>query len=51
MNSRVTNETTARLILNERVRNCVIKSGGPVENHGRKNTIIRMKPLTVSQIC
>jgi hypothetical protein len=45
-NSTVTNYTTARLILNERVRNCVIKSVGPVEGSGRENTIIKIKRET-----
>jgi len=44
VNSTVTNYTTARLVLDERVRNCVIKSVGPVEDHGRENTIIRIEP-------
>ena len=44
VNSAVTNYTTARLVLNERVRNCVIKSVGPVEDHGSENTIIKIKP-------
>ena len=47
-NSAVTNYTTARLILNERVRNCVIKSVGPVEDHGRENTIIKIEPETTA---
>jgi hypothetical protein len=34
--------TTARLILSERVRNCVIKSVGPVEDRGRENTVIEI---------
>ncbi|MHC4284415.1 MAG: hypothetical protein ACYSWZ_15795 [Planctomycetota bacterium] len=42
----MTNYTTARLILNERVHNCVIKSVGPVEDHGRQNTIIKIEPET-----
>ncbi len=46
VNSTVTNYTTARLILNERVRNCVIKSVGPVEDHGKQNSIIKIKPKT-----
>ncbi len=45
-NSTVTNYTMARLILNERVRNCVIKSVGPVEDRGRENTIIKIEPET-----
>jgi hypothetical protein len=48
INSTVTNYTTARLILNERVRNCVIKSVGPVEGHGRGNTIIKIEPETTA---
>jgi hypothetical protein len=45
-NSTVTNHTTATLILNERVRKCVIRSVGPVEDHGSQNTVIRIKPHT-----
>jgi len=47
-NSTVTNYTTVRLILNERVRNCVIKSVGPVEDQGRQNTIIKIEPETAA---
>ncbi|MBW8040603.1 MAG: hypothetical protein FVQ85_11440 [Planctomycetes bacterium] len=47
-NSAVTNYTTAKLILNEHVRNCVIKSVGPVEDHGRQNTIIKIEPGTTA---
>ncbi|MHC4487988.1 MAG: hypothetical protein ACYSW7_02245, partial [Planctomycetota bacterium] len=47
-NSAVTNYTTAKLILNERVRNCVIKAVGPVEDHGRGNTIIKIEPETMA---
>jgi len=43
VNSTVTNYTTAKLILDERVRNCVVKSVGPVEDRGKKNTIIRVR--------
>jgi len=43
-NSTVTNHTTARLILNERVRNCLIRSVGPVEDQGQGNTIIKIEP-------
>jgi len=43
VDSTVTNYTTARLILNERVRNCTIKSVGPVEDHGSENTVIKIK--------
>ena len=44
INSTVTNNTPARLILSERVRNCVIKSVGPVEDHGSENTIVKINP-------
>lgn len=44
IDSTLTNYTTARLILNERVKNCKIESAGPVENNGRDNTIIKIKP-------
>lgn len=47
-NSAVTNYTRAELILNERVQNCVIKSVGPVEDHGRQNTIIKIEPETTA---
>jgi hypothetical protein len=48
VDSTVTNYTTARLILNERVRNCVIKSVGPVEDNGRQNKIIKLEPETTA---
>jgi len=43
-NCTVTNYTTAMLILNERVRDCVIKSVGPVEDHGEGNTVTEVEP-------
>jgi len=46
-NSTVLNYTSARLILNERVRNCTIKSVGPVEDRGKGNTVLRIKPQTL----
>jgi len=42
VNSSVTNETTAKLILNKNVSYCVIKSHGPVEDHGRNNTVVKI---------
>mgnify|MGYP006281346749 CR=1 FL=1 len=42
-NSTVTNYTEARLILNERVRNCTVKSVGPVEDRGDHNTVVRIE--------
>jgi len=42
--STVINYTPARLILNERVSGCVIKSVGPVEDHGQENTIFSIQP-------
>ena len=45
-NSTVTNHTMARLILNERVRNCAIRSVGPVEDRGKQNTVTTIKPKT-----
>jgi hypothetical protein len=48
--SAVANYTTARLILNERVRNCVIKSVGPVEDGGSGNTVIRIQPKTTMNL-
>jgi hypothetical protein len=47
-NSTVTNYTMARLILNEGVRNCVIKSVGPVEDRGSQNTITRIESETTA---
>lgn len=41
-NSTVTNYTTAKLILNKNVHNCSIKSVGPVADHGKNNTIVRI---------
>jgi hypothetical protein len=43
-NSTVTNYTAAKLILNKRVRHCTIKSVGPVEDHGKHNTVIPIEP-------
>ncbi|MCP4645045.1 MAG: hypothetical protein GY851_31675 [bacterium] len=43
IDSTVTNYTPARLILNERVTNCVIKSVGPVEDGGTGNTVVRLE--------
>ncbi len=40
--STVTNYTTARLILDERVRNCIIQSVGPVEDRGEGNTVTKI---------
>lgn len=48
VNSTVTNYTTARLVLNKNVRNCAIKSVGPVQDNGRRNTIIRIEPETTT---
>ena len=41
--STIENHTKAKIILNKNVRNCTIKSLGPVEDQGENNTII---PLT-----
>lgn len=40
----VKNPTPAKLLLNERVRNCVIESVGPVEDRGTGNRITRIQP-------
>ena len=42
--STVTNYTKAKLILNGNVSSCVVKSVGPVENHGKNNTVVIMEP-------
>lgn len=42
--STVKNYTTATLVLNERVRNCVVESVGPVEDHGKDNRVVRIQP-------
>ncbi|MGJ8723171.1 MAG: hypothetical protein ACSHYB_01330 [Roseibacillus sp.] len=39
----VENYTTAKIVLNENVRDCVIKSVGPVEDGGKGNEIIQLK--------
>ena len=44
--STVTNYTTAKVVLNERVRYCTIRSVGPVEDHGTQNTIVKIGPET-----
>ncbi len=38
--STITNHSNARLILNERVRHCIIRSRGPVEDHGVGNKVM-----------
>jgi hypothetical protein len=43
-NSTIRNHTSARLLLNERVRNCRIVSVGPVEDRGEGNEIIKSQP-------
>lgn len=45
-NSTVTNYTAAKVILDEHVRNCTINSVGPVEDHGKGNTITQIEPET-----
>ncbi len=42
IDSTVTNETSAKLILNKNVINCIIKSRGPVEDHGKGNKITKI---------
>ena len=41
VNSKVINYTTATLILEKNVRNCTVKSVGPVEDRGKGNTVER----------
>jgi hypothetical protein len=41
--STVTNYTKAKLILSRKVSNCVIKSVGPVEDHGKNNSVVIME--------
>jgi hypothetical protein len=42
--STVTNHTTAELILERNVRDCVIRSVGPVKDGGERNRVERMRP-------
>jgi len=42
-NSKITNYTTATLILEKNVSNCIIKSLGPVEDRGKGNTLKQLK--------
>ncbi|VGO11782.1 hypothetical protein PDESU_00328 [Pontiella desulfatans] len=42
--SKITNHTTATLVLASNVENCYIKSVGPVEDNGRRNRIVQIKP-------
>ena len=42
--STIVNHTPARLVLDGNVRNCTIRSVGPVEGRGEGNTIIRIDP-------
>lgn len=44
IDSKVTNYTKARLHLSKRVRNCTIRSVGPVEDNGENNTVIHIDP-------
>lgn len=41
--SKVTNHTTATLVLNKNVQGCRILSYGPVIDNGRQNTVIKMR--------
>jgi hypothetical protein len=43
IDSKVTNYTTAKLVLNRNVEHCVIESVGPVEDHGRRNTVVQIE--------
>lgn len=43
-NSTVTNYTRAKLILDKRVTDCVIKSVGPVEDNGKNNKVTKIRP-------
>ena len=43
IDSKLINHTCAKLILSEQVRNCTIKSVGPVEDRGQDNTVIRLE--------
>lgn len=43
-NSTIENHTTAKLILNENVTNCHIRSIGPVEDNGKNNKITIIPP-------
>jgi len=42
VDSTIINHTSATLILNKRVRGCLVESAGPVEDHGTNNTIRRI---------
>jgi len=44
VDSKVINNTPARIVLSNKVRNCTIKSLSPVEDHGQNNTIIQLDP-------
>ncbi len=39
VNSTIENHTTAKLILQKNVRNCTIRSKGPVEDNGSRNRV------------
>lgn len=49
-NSTMTNYTKATLILNKNVSNCSIKSVGPVEDHGKGNTVTKIQSETEDKI-
>ena len=44
VDSKITNYTTAKLVLGSNVENCYIKSVGAVEDNGRRNRIVQIKP-------
>ena len=43
-NSTVKNYTSAKLVLNGRVRSCIIESVGPVEDGGQDNRVTKLDP-------
>ena len=48
-NSEVRNYTPAAIILEKNVENCTVRSIGPVQDNGKNNKIIRLRPGTTAK--
>ncbi|MFC7337591.1 hypothetical protein ACFQY0_10415 [Haloferula chungangensis] len=44
VDSTIENHSSAKLILKKNVRNCIIRSNGPVEDEGKGNRVMKMGP-------
>lgn len=47
VDSKLTNHTTAKVVLGNKVRNSTIESVGPVEDNGKNNTVVQLDPESV----